>query len=166
MKTYLNLIILFLLVAIVTACGGAAPTPSAQQAAPPENTITISDLAARATTENGAVYMKLTNNGQSDDALISAKTDVAKTVELHETTMGEGDMMQMRPVVNIPIPAGQSVTLQPGGLHVMLIGMQKTLAPGDKISVTLTFEKAGSQTVEAEVKDMEMMGKMEHGQSK
>lgn len=153
MKTYLNFIILYLLVVLVTACGGAAPTPAAQNADQPEAPITVSDLSARATTENGAVYMKLTNNGQSDDALISAKTDVAKTVELHETTMGEGDMMQMRPVVNIPVPAGQSVTLQKGGLHVMLIGLQKQLAAGDKISLTLTFEKAGSMTVEAEVKE-------------
>lgn len=165
MKTYLNFIMLCLLVAFVSACGGAAPAPAAEKVDQPEAAITISDLSARATTENGAVYMKLTNNSQSDDALISAKTDVAKTVELHETTMGEGDMMQMRPVINIPIPAGDSVTLQPGGLHVMLIGMQKQLAPGDKINLTLTFEKAGSQTVEAEVKDMEMMGKMEHNQS-
>ncbi|MFN8453331.1 MAG: copper chaperone PCu(A)C [Anaerolineae bacterium] len=161
MKTY-SLLSLLLLVAVITACGAA---PVAQNAGQPEAAIVVSDLAARATTENGAVYMKLTNNSQNDDALIAAKTDVAKTVELHETTMGEGDMMQMRPVINIPIPAGGSVTLQPGGLHVMLIGMQKQLAPGDKISLTLTFEKAPPVTIEAEVKDMEMMGKMEHNQS-
>ncbi|MFN8459352.1 MAG: copper chaperone PCu(A)C [Anaerolineae bacterium] len=166
MKTYLNLITLLLLVVIVTACGGAAPTPAAQKAGTQENTITVSDLAARATTQNGAVYMKLTNNGQSDDALISVKTDVAKTAELHETKMGENDVMQMSPVPKISIPAGGSVTLQPGGLHVMLMGMQKQLAAGDKISLTLTFEKAGSQTVEAEVKEGDMMGKMEHNQSK
>ncbi len=161
MKTY-SLISLLLLVVIITACGAA---PTAQNAAQPQAAIVVSDLAARATTENGAVYMKLTNNGPSDDALIAAKTEVAKTVELHETTMGEGDMMQMRPVINIPIPAGGSVTLQPGGLHVMLIGLQKKLAPGDKISLTLTFEKAPPLTVEAEVKEGEMMGKMEHNQS-
>jgi hypothetical protein len=157
MKTYFSLIMLLFIVAIVTACG-AAPTPAAQQASEPEATMTASDLSARATTENGAVYMTLTNKGSSDDALISAKTDVAKTVELHETTMGEGDMMQMKPVVSIPVPAGGSVKLEPGGLHVMLIGLQKKLATGDKISLTLNFEKAPPLTVEAEVKEGVMPG--------
>jgi copper(I)-binding protein len=68
--------------------------------------------------------------------------------------------MQMHPVPNIPIPAGGSVTLKPGGLHVMLIGMQKKLAPGDKFSLTLTFEKAEPMTVEAEVKEGDTMGEM------
>ena len=60
------------------------------------------------------------------------------------------------------MPAGGSVTLQPGGLHVMLIDMQKELAPGDKISLTLTFEKAGPMTVEAEVREGTSMGQMDH----
>jgi hypothetical protein len=101
--------------------------------------------------------MTLKNEGPSDDALISAQTDVAEKVELHETTMGEGDMMQMKPVISIPIPAGGSVELKSGGLHVMLLGLKKPLTSGDKISVTLNFEKAAPVTIEAEVGEGEMM---------
>lgn len=107
--------------------------------------------------------MTLKNQGQSDDTLLSAKTDAAKTVELHETKMDENDVMRMQPVPNIPLPAGGSVMLKPGGLHMMLIGMQKELAPGDKISLTLTFEKTGPITVEAEVQAGNTMGQMDHG---
>jgi hypothetical protein len=107
--------------------------------------------------------MTLKNEGTDNDALIGAESDVAKMVELHETTMGEGDMMKMSPVATIPIPAGTSVKLEPGGLHVMLIDMQKELTPGDKIKLTLKFEKSEPMTIEAEVKEGEMMGQMEHG---
>jgi hypothetical protein len=156
MKNFIYLTILLVFSVMAAQCGPAA-TPS--------QGVTVSDIFARVTTENGAVYMTIKNGGQSDDTLVGAKTDVAKTVELHETKMDENDVMRMQPVPNIPIPAGGSVTLQPGGLHVMLIGMQKELAPGDKISLTLTFEKAGPMTVEAEVREGTSMGQMDHGGS-
>lgn len=104
------------------------------------------------TKANSAVYMKLVNRGAQADRLISAKADVCTTVELHETVM-QGDVMQMRPVANgIEVPANGSVELKPGGLHVMLIGLTKDLNPGDKFPVTLQFEKAGTITVQAEVR--------------
>lgn len=104
------------------------------------------------TAANSAVYMKLVNRGAQADRLISAQADVCKTVELHETVM-QGDVMQMRPVANgIEVPANGSVELKPGGLHVMLIGLTKDLNPGDKFPVTLQFEKAGTITVQAEVR--------------
>jgi copper(I)-binding protein len=151
-----NLMVLMILLVVLTLAAQCGPAASPAQ----EQGVTASDIFARVTTENGAVYMTLQNDSSSDDALIGAETDVAKTVELHETKMDENDVMQMRPVANIPIPAGGSATLQPGGLHVMLIDMQKELAPGDKFSLTLTFEKAGPITVEAEVKEGDMMGEM------
>lgn len=68
------------------------------------------------------------------------------------TTMG-GGMMTMQPVDSIPVPAGESVELKPGGYHIMLLDVQKTLAPGDTIEVTLTFENAGEVTTTAEVRE-------------
>ncbi len=150
MKPLISLTMLFLLsLAVVQCAPAAAPSPAGG--------VTASDIFARITTANGAVYMTLTNDSQNDDALVGAKTDVAKTVELHETKMDENDVMQMQPVTTIPIQAGGSVTLKPGGLHVMLIGIQKEMAPGDKFSLTLTFEKAGPLTVEAEVREGNVM---------
>lgn len=153
-----NLIYVTILLIFTTMAAQCGPAASSSQ----EGGINVSDISARVTTQNGAVFMTIKNGGSSDDALVGAKTDVSKTVELHETKMDENDVMTMSPVPNIPIPAGSSVTLKSGGLHVMLIEMQKELAVGDKISLTLTFEKAGPMTIEAEVKDA-AMGQMDHG---
>lgn len=68
-----------------------------------------------------------------------------------ETTMG--GMMNMRQVQSIPVPAGEQVELKPGGYHVMLIGLEKDLAAGDELPVTLTFEPGGTVDVTAEVKE-------------
>jgi hypothetical protein len=102
---------------------------------------------------NGAVYMMLLNEGGADDALLSAETDVAEVVELHETKM-EGDVMKMSPVAKVEIPAGGSAALKPGGLHVMLINLQQELVPGEKIKLTLNFEKSAPLTIEAEIREM------------
>jgi hypothetical protein len=102
---------------------------------------------------NGAVYMMLVNEGGTDDALLRVETDAAEVVELHETKM-EGDMMTMSPVAKIEIPAGGSAALEPGGLHVMLINLQQELVAGEKIELTLNFEKSDPLTIEAEVRDM------------
>jgi copper(I)-binding protein len=101
---------------------------------------------------NGAAYMVIRNTGGADDALIGAASDVADMVELHETTM-EGSMAGMHPVEAIPVPAGGSVSLEPGGYHVMLIGLKEELQVGQTITLTLTFEKAGQITVQAEVRE-------------
>jgi copper(I)-binding protein len=121
-----------------------------------EETIRIVDPWARpATMMEGksvsAVYMVIRNEGGQADRLIRAESDVAETVELHETKM-EGGTMKMEPVQAIDIPPGGQVELKPGGLHVMLIGLKRELAVGDRLTVTLYFEQAGVVTLEAEVR--------------
>jgi copper(I)-binding protein len=100
---------------------------------------------------NGAVYVTIVNHGGSADALVGATTDVAKAVELHETVQ-EGGVMKMRPVPRFEVPAGGRLEMKPGGPHVMLLGLTRDLKPGDTVSVTLTFEKAGRMSVEAPVR--------------
>ncbi|MCS6938489.1 MAG: copper chaperone PCu(A)C [Roseiflexaceae bacterium] len=101
---------------------------------------------------NSAAYMVIRNTGNEPDKLIAASTDVAKTVELH-TVVEEGGMMRMRQVEGgIDIPAKGEVVLKPGGFHVMLIGLTRDLNAGDKVQLTLTFEKAGQIPVTAEVR--------------
>jgi copper(I)-binding protein len=101
---------------------------------------------------NSAAYMVIRNTGNEPDKLIAASSDVAKTIELH-TVVEEGGMMRMRQVEGgIDIPANGEVVLKPGGFHVMLIGLTRDLNAGDKVELTLTFEKAGQIPVTAEVR--------------
>jgi periplasmic copper chaperone A len=99
---------------------------------------------------NGGAFMRLINGGAQPDRLISATSPIARVVELH-THIREGDVMRMRPVNDIPVPAGQTVELRPGGLHVMLIGLTAPLQQGTRVPVTLRFERAGEVTVELAV---------------
>jgi hypothetical protein len=100
---------------------------------------------------NGAIYVTLSNSGSQPDALVSASTDVAQKTELHETTR-DGGVMKMRPVKEIPVPAGGKTELKPGGYHIMLMGLKHDLKPGEKVAVTLKFEHGGEAQVEAPVK--------------
>jgi hypothetical protein len=104
---------------------------------------------------NGAVYMKLMNGGDSDDSLLKAESNIAATIELHETTM-EGDVMRMQPIAQVSIPAGGTATLEPGGKHIMLLGLKQELTPGTSFTVTLHFEHAAPLTLAAEVRDAAM----------
>jgi copper(I)-binding protein len=91
----------------------------------------------------GAVFMRLINNGRQADRLVAGRTDVAEVVEIHETVM-EGDVMKMQMLADgLEIPAQGEVLLQPGGYHVMLIGLQRDLAVGDRLSSNWSLWKAG-----------------------
>jgi len=100
---------------------------------------------------NGAVYVKVSNQGPTPDAIVSASSDVAETVEIHEVVNDAG-VMRMRPVRRIEVPAGAAIELKPGGYHIMLLGLRYDLRPGDAVKVTLSLEKAGPMTVEARVR--------------
>lgn len=115
-------------------------------------TVTIGDLElsggfSRATAPNAPVgggYLTITNNGDSDDRLIAASSPAAAEVQLHEMKM-EGDVMKMTELEDgIAVPAGATVTLKPGGLHLMMMGLQSQLVEGESVKVTLTFERAGT----------------------
>ena len=92
---------------------------------------------------SSAAYLKITNNGVSDDRLIAAKAAIAQRVEIHSMEMDHG-VMRMRAVDGgLAIAAGDSVTLAPGGLHIMLMGLTTDLAPDSQHEIILVFEKAG-----------------------
>ncbi|MBC8055378.1 MAG: copper chaperone PCu(A)C [Rhizobiales bacterium] len=110
--------------------------------------IDIGHPYARATVPGqptGGGYLKLDNKGR-DDKLLSARAAVSASVELHSMRM-EGDVMRMRQVEGIALPAGQKVALEPGGLHIMFVGLKAPLKVGDKFPMTLKFEKAGEVEV-------------------
>ena len=92
----------------------------------------------------------MTLHSERADRLLGGTTPLADRFELHSMTM-QGDVMQMRQVEAIALPAGQKVELKPGGLHVMLIGLKQPLALGSKVPVTLRFERAGEVKIEMTV---------------
>jgi len=105
--------------------------------------------------ENGAFYMQLVNESAEDDTLLSASADLCGTVELHESVMAEDGTMAMQPVEGgkITVPAGETVELKVGGLHVMCIGVGDGFAVGETVPVTLVFEKAGEVQVDVEIRE-------------
>ncbi|MCA0457915.1 MAG: copper chaperone PCu(A)C [Chloroflexi bacterium] len=109
---------------------------------------------ANAAMPNSAAYALLLNLTDTDNVLVSAEGTVSEAIELHEMIMGDGDVMQMRPVEGgIPVPAGAAVELRPGGLHVMLIGLKGELAVGSTIDLTLNFAAGEPLTVTLPVRE-------------
>lgn len=100
---------------------------------------------------NGAVYVTVVNTGKTADVLVAGASAAADAVELHESYEMSG-MMMMRPVAKFEISAGGKLEMKPGGYHLMLLNLKRDLSPGEKITVALTFEKAGRVWVEAEVR--------------
>jgi periplasmic copper chaperone A len=99
--------------------------------------------------KNGVAYIRgITNKGSVPDKLVSATTPVSTTVELHTMKM-DGDIMRMREIVALPLPATTEVTLRhdergENGYHLMLMGLNRPLNEGDRFPLTLRFEKAGA----------------------
>ena len=116
---------------------------------------TFSHVQLRASTAgmmSSAAYLKIINNGVSDDRLIAAKAAIAQRVEIHSMEMDNG-VMRMRAVDGgLAIAAGESLTLAPGGLHIMLMTLTTDLAPGTQHEIILVFEKAGDIKLTATAK--------------
>lgn len=112
--------------------------------------LTVTAPYSRATLPNAPVaggFLTITNDGSADDRLVAASSDMAGRMEIHEMVMN-GDIMTMGPLDDgLPIPAGATVSLEPGGYHLMLMQLAGPLVEGDTVEVTLTFETAGDLTV-------------------
>ncbi len=112
----------------------------------------------------GAAYMTIKSHGPAD-RLIAVSTPAARTAEMH-THIRDGDVMRMRKIEAIEIPAHGAARLEPGGMHVMLMGLHRPLKPGDAFELKLTFEKAGALTVQVPVRDMGAGSVPPHGAGK
>ena len=100
----------------------------------------------------GVVYLTIANKGGAADRLIAIQTEAAEVVEFHETRK-QGDIMMMQRVEGaIEIPAAGQVEFKPGGLHIMLIGLKRSLNPGSRFELLLAFEKSGAVKVESEIR--------------
>jgi copper(I)-binding protein len=148
---------------LAAACVGATVILSSHVCAQvlKVDAVTISDAYTRATAPGQQVaggFLKIQNKGNAPDQLISASSPAAGEVQLHEMSM-EGNVMKMRQVKDIAVPAGGAVELKPGGLHLMFMNIKAPLTAGESIPVKLKFAKAG----EVEVKmPVNAMGAMKH----
>src|SRR4051812_19648622 len=118
--------------------------------AQPKSDLQIEKPWARATVAGAAVgggYLTVRNAGAAADRLVGASSPASARVEIHEMTM-EKDVMRMRQVNGVEVPAKGAVELKPGGFHLMLIELKAPLKQGDKVPVTLRFEKAGEVKTE------------------
>jgi copper(I)-binding protein len=149
-----KLIAIFAVLFATLSITGCAPEATNEL---PKTGIIIEDAWVRASeysAEAGGmtgIFAKITNNGDKTITLVGGSTDAAMMVQTHEVVDG---MMQEKKG-GIEIHVGQTVTLQPGGLHVMLMNLTKPIVVGDKIDFTFKFDKADSQTFTLTAKESE-----------
>jgi copper(I)-binding protein len=124
-----------------------------------ESAIQIDGAYVRAVppgTPNSAAFMTIKNPSGSDNALVSAASPASKVVELH-THIVEDGMMKMRQIPQIDLPAGKDAVLKPGGLHIMLIGLNGDLTPGEQVELNLNFADGSQQKLSAPIKSLKGM---------
>jgi periplasmic copper chaperone A len=146
-----------LTVALLALLGNAL---ASQHAFPAENaTFALGDLvvespwARESVTRTGAAYLTVRNGGDQDDRLVGVSSEVADKAELHSSVMQDG-VMKMRAVEGLDVPAHGEAVLEPGGLHIMLIGLKAPLEEGKSFALTLEFENAGEIEVTTTVEDI------------
>jgi len=158
---YLRLISIFYLILFLS---GIQQTVWAAGHKGNESSIEVKNPYVRAVPpgqQNSASFMQLINKSDQLINLISANSTIAKVVELHTHTMHNG-MMQMRQIEKISIPANNKTILKPGGLHVMLIGLNDELKIGQIVDIQLNFSDGSQQIIKAPVKKVMMKGMMKH----
>ena len=144
-----------LLSAILTVAFGIGLAGMAQAQNAKVGGVQIENAYTRATVPGQMAaggFMKIENKGAADQ-LISASSPVAGEVQLHEMAM-DGNVMKMRQVKDIVVPAGGAVELKPGGLHLMFMNIKAPLAAGETVPVKLKFAKAGEVEVKMPVNAM------------
>ena len=128
------------------------PTAAAVHDTSSAHALEISDVWARKTrrTTSAAVYLKVHNGTDTVESITDVSSPIANMATLHLSQEVDG-VMRMDMQDSVPVPAGATVAFEPGGLHIMLMGLSKPLAEGDVFPVTLSFEQAGDITVYVDV---------------
>ena len=106
----------------------------------------------------GGAYFEIENRGAQADRLLRVSTTAAGSAEIHSMSM-DGNVMRMRAVAAMDIPPHATAALKPNGYHVMLLDLKRSLAVGDTVPLTLTFEKGGVVEVPARVEPLGAAGK-------
>jgi periplasmic copper chaperone A len=147
---------IWLLAVLLSLSGGAAAAETYTV-----GSIEIANPWARATPKGAAVggaYMTITNKGPEADRLIGISSPIANQLAVHQMVMDKG-VMSMRPVQGgLEIKPGQTVELKPQSFHLMLMGLKRPLAQGERVKATLEFAKAGTLDLEYVVESMGAQG--------
>ena len=147
-------VLLTALIALVVVSGGQSSASPVEGSADVRDQLSVRDawvaeaLPGQSMT---AAYMIISNQGDVDEEVLSVESEVAEKVELHKMEQ-QGEMMRMRRVDSIVIGPGEEVELEPGGLHIMLIGLTQEVKEGDTIEFKLNFESGANLMVSAPVK--------------
>ena len=139
---------ILLRVAAVAVLFAATPVFSA------DNGMQVTDAWSRATPPGfkvGVAYLVIRNRSGQDDALLSAISTRASNVELHATKVSNG-ISSMAHQTSLPVAAGATIKMEPGGLHFMLLGLKEALVGGERIPLTLQFAKAGTVNIDITVR--------------
>ena len=102
--------------------------------------------------ENAAVYLTIHNHTANDDELISASSNVADVIEMHQSKM-ENDVMQMDMLTSLPLAADEEVIFTPGGWHFMLVNIKQELVLGEHMGLTLHFKNHADIVVNVHIED-------------
>jgi copper(I)-binding protein len=166
MKPRIFIVVLF--VSLLTACAPTAQTSKSQAGIVVEQARIV--MRGKASSMSGmnksdvptpaagmdmgvsslAGYLIVKNTGSVDDQLLGVSADFAGMIMLHETVIKD-NVASMQQIHSIDVPAGQTVTLEPGGFHIMFMNLKSIPNVGDKVTLTLTFQKAGVINVQADV---------------
>jgi hypothetical protein len=121
-----------------------------------QQAIIIKDAWARpgAKNANSAVYFVIQNNSSKADTILGAKSKRAEIVEIHESFKRDNESMGMRQVKFVSVAANSKLKFEPGGFHVMLIGLMQDLIIGNSFDVTINFKHAGKIKVKAVVREI------------
>jgi len=138
----------------LAACGEDSTTTTTTTEASDDAAVTVSDAWVKAVdSDMTAAFGTLTNNTEEGATLVAATTDAAAMVELHEVVMKDGSMVMQPKEGGIPIPAGSSATLEPGGDHIMLMDVTAPIEPGDVIELDLELSDGSTITMTATAKE-------------
>ena len=123
------------------------------------NPIAASSLTSASKT--GAVYLSIMNMGKDSDQLIGISTPAAESAMLHKSK-DENGVMKMEMLDQLEIPAGTTIDILPGHMHIMLMGLKSQLKIGDHVPVELAFKTSGKISVDAVVRKIDDMANMKH----
>jgi copper(I)-binding protein len=147
------------------ACFLAAPSWAEEVKA---GDLVITQTWSRATPSGAKVgggYLTIENKGSAPDRLIGGSADAAAAVQVHEMTMKDGVMTMRQLEQGLTIEPGKTVKLAPGGLHLMLVDLKGQLKQGDKLPITLEFEKAGKVKLTFDVQGVGASGPPDAGKA-
>lgn len=140
-----NILVLVLISSILFACNGSSG-------------VSVDDAWVREVPEGietTALYMNIRNNNERSDMLLSVKSDIAASAEIHKTSVNKDGISYMEKIETIEIPPSSTIKLEPGGMHVMLIGLKKKIKSGDIVEVITEFRDSGTKQVKAKIRGLD-----------